>query len=299
MALKHKMVGVAALILMLPMLSHAKVLMVVSSDDSYYQEIAGSFKKSFDKPVDEFNLRGLEDEARKLGKSLSADKPELLIVVGNLSAKMAKESCPDCTTLYAAASNAGSLKLAGANVYGISSQPSPAKIIDNIKLVFPDAQKIGIIYQPSFVGKDIAGLQAAAAKAGVKIFAEPISQMKEIPTALNKLTPQIDLYLMLDDPGVITDDTFPYIFMNCFQKKIPIFATSSDILKKCAIAGYGYSPDQVGIELAAFAKDILSAKAGTVREKTASAKLYLNKKIAQMYNFNFPPQAANSGLAIQ
>ena len=262
MSAQIKRICMAAALLVLPVLAQAKILLVVSSDDPFYQEVAASFKKSFDKPLDEYNLRGLEDEARKLGKSLSTDKPELLIVVGNLSAKMAKENCPDCTTLYAAASNVGSLKLAGANVYGISAQPSPAKIIDNLKLVFPDAQKIGIIYQPSFVGKDIAGLQAAAPKAGLKIFAEPISQMKEIPNALNKLIPQIDLYLMLDDPGVITDDTFPYIFMNCFQKKIPIFATSSDILKKCAIAGYGYSPEQVGSEMAGFAKDILAAKAG-------------------------------------
>jgi len=276
----------------------AKPVLVVSSDDAFHGAIAAGFKSSFTKPMDEYNLRGLEDEARRLGKGFSAAKPELLIVVGNLAAKMAKENCSGCTILYAAASNAGALKLAGTNVYGISSQPSANRIMENVKIVFPQAQKVGVIYQPASVGKEISALQAAAAKFGLKLVAEPISQMKEIPTALNKIMPNIDLYLMLDDPAVITDDTFPFIFMNCFQKKIPIFATSSEILKKCAIAGYGYAPEQLGAELAAFAKDILAKKAGA-KDKTASAKLFLNRKIAAMYNFAFPAQASAQGADIQ
>jgi len=298
MSLRSKIFWAALLLCVLPGLVQAKIMLVVSSDDAYYAEIASGFKKSFGQPVEEYNLLGLEDESRKLGKTLAAAKPELLIAVGNLSAKMAKEYCADCQVLYAAASNASERKLAGANVYGISAQPSAAKTIDNIKLVFPNAQKVGVIYQPSFTGKDVAQLQAAAAKANLKLIAEPVTQMKDIPNTLTKLIPQIDLYLMLDDPGVISDDTFPFIFLNCFQKKIPIFATSQEILKKCGIAGYGYSPAQLGTELGKYAADIMAQKAGG-KERTPSAKLFLNKKIAGMYNYSFPEPAASQGTVIQ
>jgi putative tryptophan/tyrosine transport system substrate-binding protein len=298
MSLKIQMLWTALLLCILPAVVQAKVMLVVSSDDAYYTEVASSFKKSFGQPVEEVNLLGLEDESRKLGKTLAASKPELLIAVGNLSAKMAKEYCADCQILYAAASNASERKLSGANVYGISAQPSAAKIIDNIKLVFPNASKVGVIYQPNFTGKDIAQLQAAAAKANLKLIAEPITQMKDIPNTLTKLIPQIDLYLMLDDPGVISDDTFPFIFLNCFQKKIPIFATSQEILKKCGIAGYGYSPAQLGSELGKYATDIMAQKGGG-KERVASAKLFLNKKIAGMYNYSFPDSAASQGTVIQ
>jgi len=275
-----------------------KPMLVLSADDQSTLEIASSFKKSFDQPFDQYNLRGLEDEARKLGKGFSSANPELLIVVGNLATKMAKEYCPGCPVLYAAASNVNGLKLAGSKISGISSQPAAGKIIENIRLVFPNAQKIGVIYQPNYVGKEIIQLQAAAAKANLKMIGKPISRMKEIPAALNGLIPQIDLYLMLDDPGVITDDTFPFIFMSCFQKKLPIFAASQEILKKCAIAGCGYSPAQLGAELAAFASEMLGQKAGG-KQKYPSAKLFLNKKIAQMYNFSFPAQASAQGVQVQ
>jgi putative tryptophan/tyrosine transport system substrate-binding protein len=298
MSLKIKMLWTALLVCILPAVVQAKVLLVVSSDDAYYTEVAASFKKSFGQPVEEVNLLGLEDESRKLGKTLAASKPELLIAVGNLSAKMAKEYCADCQILYAAASNASERKLSGANVYGISAQPSAAKIIDNIKLVFPNASKVGVIYQPNFTGKDIAQLQAAATKANLKLIAEPVTQMKDIPNTLTKLIPHIDLYLMLDDPGVISDDTFPFIFLNCFQKKIPIFATSQEILKKCGIAGYGYSSTQLGSELGKYAADIMAQKGGG-KERVASAKLFLNKKIAGMYNYSFPDSAASQGSVIQ
>jgi putative ABC transport system substrate-binding protein len=286
------------MVVVLPGLVQAKVVLVVSSDDAYYTEIANGFKKSFGQPVEEYNLLGLEDESRKLGKTIAGAKPELLVAVGNLSAKMAKEYCPNCQVLYAAASNASERKLAGPNVYGISAQPPAAKTMENIKLVFPNAQKVGLIYNAAYTGKDISQLQAAAAKAGVKLSAEPITQMKDIPNTLTKLIPQIDLYLMLDDPGVVSDDTFPFIFLNCFQKKIPIFATSQEIIKKCGIAGYGYSPAQLGNELGKFGADIMAQKPGG-KERTASAKLFLNKKIAQMYNYTFPEQAASQGTAVQ
>ena len=299
MSFKVKSLGVALLLVVLPALLQAKVMLVVSSDDAYYQEIAAGFKKSFDKPYDEINLRGLEDESRRVGKNFSTARPELLVVVGNLAAKMAKESCPDCNIVFAAASNVSGIKLSGANVSGISAQPSAAKIMENLKLVFPDAQRVGVIYQPNFVSRDITALQAAAAKSGIKLVAEPVSQMKEIPNVLNKIIPNIDLYLMLDDPGVITDDTFPFIFMTCFQKKIPIFTTSQDILKKCGIAGYGYSPTVLGAELASYASDILTSKTAGGKEKPGTAKLFLNKKIAAMYNFNFSAQATSQGAAIQ
>jgi putative ABC transport system substrate-binding protein len=274
-------------------------MLVVSSDESYYQEIAAGFKKSFDKPYDEINLRGLEDESRRVGKNFSTVKPELLVVVGNLAAKMAKESCPDCNIMFAAATNVSGLKLSGANVSGISAQPSAAKIMENLKTVFPDAQRVGAIYQPTFESKDIAALQDAATKAGIKFMAEPVPQMKDIPNVLNKIIPNIDLYLMLDDPGVITNDTLPFIFITCFQKKIPIFTTSQDILKKCGIAGYGYSPQVLGEELASYASDILVSKAAEGKEKPGTAKLWLNKKIAAVYNFNFSAQATSQGAVIQ
>jgi putative tryptophan/tyrosine transport system substrate-binding protein len=298
MSLKVKVVLAGLLLCMIPGLVRAKVMLVVSSDDPYYSEVAAGFKKSFGQPVEEYNLLGLEDESRKLGKGLAASKPELLIAVGNLSAKMAKEYCADCQILYAAASNASERKLSGATVYGISAQPSAAKTIDSIKLVFPNAQKVGLIYNAAFTGKDVSALQAAAGKAGLKLIAEPITQMKDIPTTLTKLIPQIDLYLMLDDPGVVSDDTFPFIFLNCFQKKIPIFATSQEILKKCGIAGYGYNPAQLGSELGKYAADIMAQKPGG-KERVASAKLFLNKKIAQMYNYSFPDQAASQGTIVQ
>ncbi len=284
---------------LLPAIASAKVMLVVSSEDPYFQEVAAGFKKSFSGPVEEHNLYGLEDEARKMGKGLTQSPPELLIAVGNLSAKMAKEYCANCPILYAAASNSSLLKLSGAKVFGISAVPPASKIIDNLRLVFPEVKTVGLIYQPNSSGKDIALIQAAAGKSGIALIAEPISEMKEIPNSLSKLLPRIDLYLMLDDPGVVTDDTFPFIFMNCFQKKIPIFATSLNIIKKGAIAGYALSADQLGIELANFANDILGQKISGGKEKTVSAKLFLNTKVAQMWNFSFSSQASGQGATIQ
>jgi putative ABC transport system substrate-binding protein len=241
----------------------------------------------------------LEDEARKLGKDISSNPPELLVVVGNLASKMAKEYCGNCPVLYASASNASLLKLSGEKVFGISAIPSPPKVIENIRLVFPEAKRLGLIYNPNSLGREANQLQASATKANLVFKAEPITEMKEIPNALNRIITQIDLLVMLDDPSLITDDTFPFIFMNCFQKKIPIFATSLNIVKKGALAGYALSASQIGTELASFANDILTQKIPATKEKILPAKLFLNSKVAQMWNFSFTEQAVSHGLIIQ
>ena len=295
--MKLKFLGLALFIV--PALIQAKVMLVVSSEDPSYQEISASFKKSFSAQVEEHNLYGLEDEARKLGKSFVSYQPELLIVIGNLAAKMAKEYCSNCPVLYASASNSSLLKLSGAKVYGISATPPASKIVENIRLVFPEVKRVGLIYQPNSTGKEVAQIQSAATKAGLEFKAEAIAEMKEIPNALNRLLPQIELYLMLDDPAVITDDTFPFIFMNCFQKKIPIFTTSLNIVKKGALAGYAHNSAQLGSELASFANDILAQKVSSGREKSIPAKLFLNQKVSQMWNFTFPDQATSQATIIQ
>ncbi len=291
---------IAGLILILcPSLIQAKVMLVVSSNQPCYLEIVQGFKKNSALSFEEYNLSGLEDEARKLGKRLEGNKPDLLIAVGNLAAKVAKEYCDGCAVVYVAANNVRGIKLSGDKVSGISVHPPAAKIIEGIKTALPDRKRIGIIYNPLYTSKEITELQAAASKSGLSFQAISVTQIKDLPPSLNQLASQMDVYLMLDDPGVISPDTFPYIFMTCFQKKIPIFATSMDFIEKGAIAGFAPQPDQIVAELTAMSAQVLNQKYSSGKEKNAPAKLFINNKIAQMWNFNFPPQAKSQATLIQ
>jgi ABC-type uncharacterized transport system substrate-binding protein len=286
------------LVMLLPFWLSARVMMVVSGRGSQSDEIVAAFKQSYSGITEEYNLMGLEDEARKLGKSIVEKRPDLLIVVGNLAAKAAKEYCSDCAVVYAAADHVRGLKLSGSKISGVSVHPSSAKVIENLKLALPGLQQIGILYHPTYAGKEIAELQAAAKKAGLSLTALPVTQIKEIPRALTQLLPKIDAYLMLDDPGVVTSDTFPFIFMTCFSKKIPIFATSYDLISKGALAGYAPDAASYGSELANLSNEALNRKPAG-KEKPAPAKLFLNAKIASMWNFNFPQAARNQAVLMQ
>jgi len=290
----------AAALILLPHPSQARaVLLLVSSDDPYEMKIAAGFKKSFNSLYDEVNLFGLEDRSRNLGEKLVSEPPRLMVVIGNLAAKTAKQYCAGCPIVYAAANNPEVINLAGANVFGISSLPTPAKVIENLRLAFPDLKKVGLIYQPKYVGKYAAQIQAEANKAGLALNAVAISEMKEIPRVFEQISAKIDLLLLIEDPGVVNDDTLPYLFINSFKKKIPLFVSSEELLKKCGIAGYGHNPEQLGAELANLASDILAAKILPNNIKTASGNLVLNKKIAQMYNYNFSALANAKGITIQ
>ena len=299
MKLRTSNLFLGLIVILCPGLVQAKVMLVVSSNQPDYLEIVQGFKKNSAFSFEEYNLAGLEDEARKLGKRLEESKPDLFIAIGSLAAKVAKEYCQGCAVVYVAANNVRGIKLSGNKISGISVHPPANKIIESLKTALPDRKRIGIIYNPLYTSKEISELQAAATRAGFAFQALPVTQIKEIPPSLSQLAGQMDVYLMLDDPGVISPDTFPYIFMSCFQKKIPIFATSLDFIEKGAIAGYAPESSQLVNELATLSAQVLNQKSSAGKEKTAPAKLYINPKIAQMWNFNFPPQAKSQATLIQ
>ena len=287
------------LIFLLPALLWARVVLVVSSSNPQYQEVASGFKQSFSGTLEEYNLRGLEDEVRKLGKGLAASPPDLIIVVGNLAAKMAKEYCPGCAVIFAAASNVQEIKLTGDKIAGVSAFPSPYKIAEKLKLLFPDRRRIGIIYNPGYTGREVQELERESAKAGFSLKDVSINEMKEMPNALSKLIPEIEVYLILDDPGVINTDTFPYIFMNCFQKKVPIFVTRQDMVKNGAIAGFAPDNAKAGAELSQLANQFLQQKTFKTRLTYPEGKLYLNPKIARALNLSFTAQVQNQAITLE
>jgi putative tryptophan/tyrosine transport system substrate-binding protein len=292
--------GILVLILLsFPALVQARVVLVVSSQDPYYLEVAANFKKGFTGAFEEYNLRGLEDEVRRLGKDFENNPPKLVIVIGNIAAKMAKEYCPDAFVVYAAASNAAGLKFNERKVLGVSESPAVPKMVENIKSLFPASNRIGLIYNPQFVNKEVVELQNLSGKQGISIKAIPVTEIKQIPTTLSQLLPNIDLYLMFNDPGVINSDTFPFIFLACFQKKIPIFATNLNMVKNGAIAGLTADSASVGQELARLSNLAAAEKAGKEKIVYPDGRLCLNSKIATASNITFPPQVKDKAILLQ
>ena len=297
---KNIIIALAVALTLISGLAHARtVFLVVSSDDPFHQKIAAGFKKSFTGIFEENNLYGLEDRSRALGKTLSENPPRLMVVIGDLAAKTAKQYCANCPIVYAAVSSPDGINLTGPNVYGISNIPNPSKMVENIRVVFPDVKNVGLIFQPKNTGKQVEQIQAAMSKAGLSLKAAPIEQMKEIPKAFEQITPQIDLLLLIEDPGVVNNDTLPYLFINCIKKKIPVFVSSEDLLKKCGVAGYSLDPEKLGAELAGLSSDVMAEKGPSSKLKSSSGNLMLNKKIAQMYNYNFSAQASGQGIIVQ
>jgi putative tryptophan/tyrosine transport system substrate-binding protein len=290
---------VLGLFLLAPALLQARVALVVSSNDAYYLEVAAGFKKNFSGAFEEYNLRGLEDELRKLGQDLQTNPPKLVVVVGNLAAKMAGEYCGASTVVYAAASNISGLKMNEKRMWGVSDSPAVARVADSMKQLFPASNRIGLIYNPQYVSREVSELQALAAKQGLTIKAMPVTEIKQIPATLSQLMPNIDLYLMFNDPGVINSDTFPFIFLACFQKKIPIFATSFSMVKNGAIAGLTADSASAGAELARLANLAAQDKPGKEKLVFPDGKLYLNQKIASASNLTFPQQLKDKAVVIQ
>ena len=275
------------------------VFLVVSSDDPFDQKIAAGFKKSFTGVFEEDNLFGLEDRSHALGKTFAENPPRLMAVIGDLAAKTAKQYCANCPVVYASVSTPDSINLSGPEVYGISNLPSPAKLVENIRLTFPAVKNVGLIFQARNTGKQVEQIQAAMTKAGLALKTAPIEQMGEIPKAFEQITTQSDLLLLIEDPEVVNNDTLPFLFINCIKKKIPVFVSSDDLLKKCGVAGYDHDPEKLGAELARLSSDVMAEKGGGIKLRFFSGNLVLNKKIAQMYNYNFPAPASAQAIVIQ
>jgi len=186
------------------------------------------------------------------------------------------------------------------NCSGVSDNPPMFGVINLVKQFLPDAQSIGIPYDP----KDQPGVTTAykaaalAIDQGLEANLRPVTTESELRATVRALAANVDAVvigmdnLMMKNAGIIS--------RTIAEQNIPLFAADDKSVKMGAIAGVGVDYADVGRLGGKIALEILinNRPVGEIPVKTLSTgQVFYNIDAASTLNIGIPESAKENGRA--
>lgn len=258
------------------------------------------------------NLKILYDNAQADGGVASqiadnyiAKKVDLIAAIATPMAQSAFGAAKktDIPVIYTAVTDPVLAELANkdmtpaGNATGTSDKLPVEKQLEMIRLVLPDAKKIGIMYSTSEVNSvsAIEEYKEAAADYGFEIVESGISVSADIPLAADNLLGKVDCLNNLTDNTVVS--SLPIILDKAAQKNIPVFGSEVEQVKIGCLAAVGLDYYDLGVQTGKMAAKVLKGekKAGEMNyEIIEEASFYGNTKVAENLGINIPDNLVGS-----
>jgi len=203
------------------------------------------YKVGKDVIIDRQNAQGNMQNAVAIARKFASDKVDYAVAIATLSAQACAQVITDRPVVFSSVTDpvgAGLIKKLGkntSNVVGISDMPPVETHLKLIKLVFPQARKIGVIYNPGEPNSVTITNVAKEAASGLNLTVVDIpgTTPSEMIAALNSIGPDVDvLYIGTDNTAASSMEA---IGKAALRLKKPIVAADIDIARNGAVLGLG------------------------------------------------------------
>ena len=270
------------------------VVVFKSQDVAPYDEAVEGFKEALHNNSAQatFVVRSLNGDDTKtkavIEESLEI-KPDLIFTLGSSATKIVAEKTSAIPIVSGMILKSDILKHSE-NVTGIFLDYPIETQFAWIKRFVPDANTIGVIYNPENNQTKVDEAEMWADKSGFNLIFEKISSPMEIPSALERLSKRVDVLLGIPDKMVYTQQTAKQILLFSFRNRIPFIGFSSSWVKAGALYALDWNYRDIGRECGDSAVKILQGKnphaLSPNREKSISYSL--NLKAAERMKIDFP-----------
>ena len=207
-----------------------------------------------------YDMKGDMDEGKSVIKNIKENKPcpDLILAVGVLAATLVKEQFTDIPVIFCMVINYGRFNLEGANMTGISSEASIGDQFGVLKTLLGSGKKVGVVYDPNETGSIISEAVFIAGKYGFDLVKSEVTSGDEIPSALKNMVDKINALWIVPDSTVVTKGALEMILKAALKHRLPVFCTSSAIVKAGALVSISPDYKQTGIQAAQLAQELLN-----------------------------------------
>ena len=225
-------------------------------------------KKGFEDAIKKSGLK-VEFDDKNANKDMSAqtmimqqfknDKKDLVFAISTPTAQAAMAQIDPATPIvFASVSDPAGAGLVGkSNITGTSGAP---EIVSNLKLIkeaFPNAKKIGVLYNTSEQNSvvQVKMLKELAPKYGFEVIAESSTNANEMVSALAKISKEIDVFYAIQDSTLVT--YFKNLSEKMNEQKIPIIGSNEVFTNLGGLISQGTTDYQIGYRAGEMAVEIL------------------------------------------
>lgn len=234
----------------------AEIAVLKSADLPYYERAIAGFKAdlSVTTSIKDYNLQGQLEQGRDIAKSLRASPPDLVLAVGLKAAMAAKLEIFDTPVVFCMVLNPDTYGLPTSNMTGVAVRTPAETQLSTLRSMMPDRSRIGILYDEAQSGDFIHDAVRAAKPLGLDLVAAAIQRPDEIPVALRKLLPKVDVLWLIQDQLIVSESAIPFFLDSTLNAKIPIFTFSSTLVQQGALGALVSDPWTVGQQAARIAR---------------------------------------------
>lgn len=243
------------------------------------------------------NANGDQNVALQINKQFIDQKIDVLVALGTPAAQSATKLTKTIPIVFGAITDpvaagiADSIEKPGGNKTGTTDRWPYEKQIALIKKLVPKAKKVGIVLNPgeSNTEASMKYIRPLIQKDGMETVEVPVANTAEVYNAVKSLVGRCDVLLVPGDNTVIAAMDSMVKVAN--KNKIPLFAGSTDMVEKGAIATYGNNYYEIGRETGKIIVDILKNKKnpGSIPVMVASdADLVINVNAAKAQGVTIP-----------
>ncbi len=184
---------------------------------------------------------------------------------------------------------------------GVSDNPPMNEVVDLIRIFYPNANCIGIPYDPSDPPGVITANRAKeyAESIGYTVKMKPVTMESELRAVVRSLCPKSDALvigmdnMMMPNAGLVSRTAMDY--------GTPLFAADDKSVEMGAIAGIGIDYTDIGVLGGEIAVEVLTGKreVGNIPVQTLSkGKMFYNEKAIKELNIDVSNVDLNKGVCI-
>ena len=236
----------------------------------------------------------------ELARELAAGKPDLFVVGATTAAHAVRRAAKNVPIVMAnvqdpvAGGLVKSLARPGGNITGMSDShaASVTKRLELMREAVPGIKVVGVLWNQDSPSNalQVADLESAAAKIGVKLLSLPVREPAEIDAAVGKLKDQKGAALQVLGDIVFTSN-MGKIARLALEHRIPAAYTLRSFVEQGGFMSYGTDFRDLYRRSASFVDKIIKgAKPGDLPiEQPTKFNLILNLKTAKLLGIVLPP----------
>lgn len=204
------------------------------------------------------NAQGNSTTAVQIAHKLISLEPSAIVTLSTPMSQAAAASTSKIPIVFGAVTDPEMAKLTGhENVTGLTDFVPPAQQLELLKGILPHIKMIGVIFNSGEANsqKQVQELKTIAGQEGLHIIEATVSKSSDVVTATKSLVESVDAILLPTDNTVIS--ALESIIKIAEHKRIPVFGSDVDIVRRGAIAAYGVDWRDSGFTMAGMLIKIL------------------------------------------
>jgi len=272
----------------------AEIAILKSADLTYYDHAIVGFKAGLPPmmKVNEYNLDSQLTRGREIGESLRASPPDLVLAVGLKAAIAAKLELFDTPVVFCMVLNPEAYSLPTSNMTGIAVRAPPVTQLAALRSLMPNRHRIGVLYDEEQTGAFVREAINVASHQGFELVSVAVRGQEDIPRAVSRLLPKIDVLWLIQDQVVVSESAIPFFLESSLNAKVPIFTFSSTLVQQGAVGALVLDPWTVGQQAARLSLARLrdpGTSAGII-EAPDRSQWALNVKSAESFGMTLSPE---------